>query len=54
METAHRGLDITETDWDATVADFTATLETFNVGKAERNELFAILAKVKPDIVNAK
>jgi hemoglobin len=54
MKTAHRGLNITEAEWQASVDDFTATLDKFGVKQKERDELFAILGKVKPDIVTAK
>jgi hemoglobin len=54
MKTAHKGLNITEAEWQASLDDFTATLDKFGVKKPERDELFAILSKVKPDIVTAK
>lgn len=54
MKTAHKGLNITEAEWQASVDDFTATLDKFGVKQRERDELFAILNKVKPDIVTAK
>lgn len=54
MKTAHKGLNITEAEWQASVDDFTATLDKFDVKQKERDELFAILNKVKPDIVTAK
>jgi hemoglobin len=54
MKTAHKGLNITEAEWQASVDDFTATLDKFGVKQKERDELFAILNKVKPDIVTAK
>ncbi|MDE2571896.1 MAG: group 1 truncated hemoglobin [bacterium] len=51
MKTVHAGLHITEDDWSAASADLTATLERFKVGSREREEVFALLAKLKPDIV---
>jgi len=51
MQAAHKGLGITEADWTETVKDLTATLDKFRVGTQERNELFALLTKIKPDIV---
>ena len=54
MKTAHKGLNITEVEWQASVDDFNATLDKFGVKQKERDELFAILNKVKPDIVTAK
>jgi len=54
LKTAHKGLNITEAEWQASVDDFTVTLDKFGVKQPERDELFAILNKVKPDIVTAK
>jgi hemoglobin len=51
MKTAHHGLGITENDWQITVKLLTQTLDKFNVGQKERDDLFAILTKIKPDIV---
>jgi len=51
MKTVHKGLGITEADWTETVKDLTATLDKFKVPTQERNELFALLTKIKPDIV---
>jgi hemoglobin len=54
MKTAHKGLNITEADWAAAGVDLTATFDKFGVKERERQDLGAILAKVKPDIVTAK
>ena len=51
MKTSHAGLHITDDDWNASLVDFTATLDKFNVGKRERDDLGALMAKLKPDIV---
>jgi hemoglobin len=51
MKTSHRGLGITEKDWDAAIKHLTATLDRFKVGKRERDELFAALSPLKDDIV---
>jgi hemoglobin len=51
MKTAHKGLNITEADWNAAVEDLTASFDKFNVGQQERSELVAKLATLKPDIV---
>lgn len=52
MRTAHKGLGITENDWNASVEDLTATLDKFKVGQAERTDLFAALATIKPDVID--
>jgi hemoglobin len=51
MKESHAGFNITEKEWDAMVADFKATLEKFKVPAAEQQELIAIVATTKPDIV---
>jgi hemoglobin len=54
MKTVHQGLNITEADWAAAQADFGASLDKFKVGAAERRDLGAAIASIKPDIVTAK
>jgi hemoglobin len=51
MKDAHTHLNITETQWDAMVADFKITLNKFSVPQKEQDELIAIVATTKPDIV---
>jgi|SRR5579884_214925 len=51
MKTAHKGLGITDDDWQAALVDLNATLDTFKVGPAERRDLGAALAPLKADIV---
>jgi hemoglobin len=51
MKTTHTGLNITDAEWDATAADFVASLDKFNVPKAEKDELLAIIVPLKADIV---
>ena len=53
MKTAHAHLNITEKQWDAMVADFRKTLDTFKVPAVEQNELISIVGGTKPDIVAA-
>jgi hypothetical protein len=40
-----------EKQWDAMVADFKVTLNKFKVPQKEQDELIAIVATTKPDIV---
>ena len=54
MKTAHKGLNITDADWNAAVEDLTASFDKFNVGQQERSELVAKLMTLKPDIVQGK
>jgi hemoglobin len=51
MKEAHQHLDITQPEWDAMVADFKATLDTFKVPQTEQQELIAIVGSTKKDIV---
>jgi hemoglobin len=51
MRTAHKGLGITEADWDTSVKDLIATLDKFKVGQPERDELLAAVTTFKKDIV---
>ncbi|HET7292473.1 MAG TPA: group 1 truncated hemoglobin [Vicinamibacteria bacterium] len=53
MKEAHATLNISEKEWDAMVADFTATLTRFGVPAAEQQELVDIVATTRPDIVVA-
>ncbi|HEY3196609.1 MAG TPA: group 1 truncated hemoglobin [Nitrospirales bacterium] len=51
MRTAHAGMGITSSDFDALVGDLVATLNKFGVGQQEKNELLAVLGPMKSDIV---
>jgi hemoglobin len=51
MKDSHAHLNITEKQWDAMVADFKVTLNKFKVPQKEQDELIAIVATTKPDIV---
>lgn len=51
MKTAHAGLGITEADWNAAVKDLLDTLDKFKVPHKEKDELIAIVASTKADIV---
>lgn len=54
MLQAHAHLNISEREWNAMVADFRVTLDKFHVPAREQNELIAIVATTKPDIVMAR
>lgn len=54
MKTAHAHLNMSENEWDAMVADFRDTLDTFEVPMKEQEELIAIVATTKEDIVTAR
>lgn len=51
MKDAHAHLNITEGQWQAMVADFRNTLDSFKVPLKEQEELIAIVGSTKADIV---
>jgi hemoglobin len=51
MKTSHKGLGITEEDWNIGVKHLIATLNEFKVPEAEQKELAAALSGLKADIV---
>jgi len=53
MKESHEHLGITEPEWQVFLKDFQDTLDKFQVPQAEQEELFAIVASTKTDIVAA-
>jgi hemoglobin len=51
MKEAHAGMKVTTGEFNALVEDLVATLNQFNVPKAEQNELLEILGPLKSEIV---
>ena len=51
MKTSHKGLGITEAQWNKSVEYLKNTLNKFKVPEKEQNELFAAVSSVKNDIV---
>jgi hemoglobin len=51
MKTAHRGLNISEVEWTATVEALVKALDKHRVGAREKGEVLALLAPMKADIV---
>jgi hemoglobin len=51
MKTVHKGLGITESDWTLAVKHLIDTLDKFKVPQKEKDELVAIVASTKKDIV---
>ena len=54
MKTAHKGLGITEAQWDKSVEYLKNTLNKFKVGQKEQSDLLAAVSSVKNDIVEKK
>jgi len=51
MRTSHAGLGITISDWQVMVKNLTAVLDKFTVPQKEKDELLAIVAGLRPIIV---
>jgi truncated hemoglobin YjbI len=51
MRESHQDLRITAAEWDAFLDDLQHTLDTFGVPQAEQDELKAIVASTRADIV---
>ncbi len=53
MKTTHKGMRISENDWSAFLGYLHATLQTFQVPQAERDEVVAFVQSTKADMVEA-
>jgi hemoglobin len=51
MKDAHAGMKVTNGEFDALVQDLVATLNHYNVGKKEQDEILGVLGPLKTDIV---
>ena len=51
MRQAHTNMGVTSGEWDAFIEDLVATLNDFNVGKAEQDELLDNLRPMRAEIV---
>jgi len=51
MKTVHKGMKITEAEWNATVENLVKALDKNNVGAQTKSELLGALAPMKADIV---
>jgi hemoglobin len=51
MKSAHAGMGVSGSEFDALVGDLVATLTKFKVGEREKNELLGALGPMKKDIV---
>ena len=51
MKTAHKGMRISDADFNALVEDLVKTLNKFNVPAKEQGELLGILGPMKAQIV---
>jgi len=51
MRTTHKGMQVTEAEWSATVEDLVKALDKNKVGPTEKSELLGLLGPMKTDIV---
>jgi hemoglobin len=51
MKTAHKGMGITDADFNALVEDLSGALDKFKVGAKEKGDLLGALGPLKKDIV---
>jgi len=51
MKTVHKGMNVTEAEWNATVEALTKALDKNNVPAGAKTALIGALAPMKPDIV---
>jgi hemoglobin len=51
MKTVHKGMKVTDAEWNATVEALTRALDKRQVPASEQKELLALLGPMKPDIV---
>ena len=54
MRQAHTNMGVTSGEFDAFIEDLVATLDAFNVGKAEQDELLNNLRPMRADIVEVE
>jgi hemoglobin len=52
MKDAHKGMNITDAEFNSLVEDLVKSLDKFKVGAQEKNDLLGALGGMKPDIVN--
>ena len=51
MRQTHTNMGVTSGEWDAFIEDLVATLNDFNVGKAEQDELLDNVRPMRAEIV---
>src|SRR2546427_613167 len=51
MKTTHKGMSVSEAEWNATVENLTKALDKHGVGAREKSELLGLLGPMKGEIV---
>jgi hemoglobin len=54
MKDAHEGMAVTDGEFDAMLEDFGASMDRFEVGPAERQEMMQLLGAMRLDVVEVK
>jgi len=54
MQQAHKGLKITNAEFDATIGDMKASLDALRVATEEQKELLSILESTRPQVVEER
>ena len=54
MKEVHAGMQITNAEFDAAAGDLIASLDKFKVPQKEKDELIAIIATTRKDVVEVK
>jgi hemoglobin len=54
MKAAHKGMGVTEVQWDAFIEDLSLALQARGLGEEEKSELFAAIGKYRDDIVEKR
>jgi hemoglobin len=54
MKTTHKGLKITDSDWEIGVKHLAGTLDKFKVPKQQKDELLSVVSSLKGDIVEVR
>jgi len=50
-KTSHKGMGVSDSDWQAFMGHLDATLNTFNVPQEERNDVIGFIQSTRADIV---
>ena len=53
MVSTHQGMGITDADWEASVAHFVGTLDSFEIGDPEKDQAITFYQSLKGEIVDA-
>jgi hemoglobin len=54
IKDAHKGMKITDKQWDSMVTDFKAAMDEQKVADVEKEDLLAVLNQVKDDVIEVK